>query len=763
MSKYIDVKNITRILNLFIVSVLLGCGNQQKHSEKVTIEFRLAETTPVEGLSEMIIQSSGERFFLHQEVLLSNSDIASASVKMHNNRSAVELILTDTGRDKLAEVTQENINNRMGMLIDGKLVSAPLIQAPIRVGKAIIDGGFSENEALRIVRYIESGRKIAGRIPRFHLKDAKGFMHSYMAALRTGDKSEISSFWSKISLNREGFGYMHLWIGACLPISEWTTFFEENDYTYHINSVSTEKDHYIIHFDWIEGDTSNGKNESETHPMRYYIVWEDEEWVLINPIDILTRDWSIYESEYFIFHYPAQINIEDHFSELHFMDRGYEKLIESLHISPAEKIEYYKARTPRKCGDLVCFPPANGYCARGLPFRPNAPQWFHIVISTSFINLHEVTHLLVPDADLYSINAAFDEGIAVAFGGTTFQTAEYALIRTRNAIGQSDYVPLETFLTDEAHFWKYSFITYQEAGAFVRFLIDRFGIEKLKKLCNDPEVGQELAGTIQKIYGFSIKKLEQQFKEYLSEIDVPEVEYSAPDNATLVFSMTDPENDDNGDGDYEYPADKRFEKGVFDLREFSVLTDTSRVYFRLRFQNMIGPVNYDDIEEKFLPGTVIAICKKRGAGRHVQKYFDGVRFEQDRGYDIKLTVGFGITASNNFGKVYYTTGDNFSDLSNIENNTISFSIPIDFIGKPHKNWGYFVGVGLMGDRTMHFTGGPMPVYKDHRLFIRGGNHEFGNPAFIDILLPEERNQKKMLSDYDPGEGKLAVVPIITQR
>ena len=750
------------LISMIIISSLLGCVGTQKKSEQVTIEFRLAEKEPAHGLIEMKIHRTGERFYLHKEVLLSNTDVASASVSLWSQHSVVELIFHDMGREKLSRITRANVNKHIGMLLDGKLISAPLILAPILEGKAIIDGNFSEEEAHRIADGIVSGIKMTGMTPVFKPKDASRLMQSYIKTLRTGHASSIYSFWSKRSRDREGFDYMHLWIGACIPISEWVNFFQEKDYMYEIKSVRSEKDYYVIDFEWILRDSANIKVEPETHFMRYYVIWEHSQWVLINPIDLLTRDWLSYESDHFIFHYPPNINIEDHILELKCVDQGYREIQHALGITFDDKIGYYKVSTPQECGALVCFPPANGYCVRALPFRPDAPRWFHVVISTSFINLHEVTHLLAPLAGLYSINDAFDEGIAVALGGTTFHTPEVSIIRTRNILNQTEYVPLEVLLTDKAAFWETPLITYQEAGAFVRFLIDQFGIEKLRKLCNEPEVTEELMNAIHRIYGLTIHELEEQWKTHLLQIDVPEVGYSIPDDAQMVFSMTDPQGDDIGDGDYEYPPDKRFEKGAFDLRGFQVLKDSKHIYFRLKLQNMMRPVKYDSIDEKFVPGAVIAINKGNIGERYLQRRFDGVQLANGKGYDLKLTVGFGVTVTNNFGKVCYSTGNIFHNISKKRENVFEFSFPNDFIGEPARDWQYFVGVGLTGDRAMLFFGGPMPVYKDHKLFISGGNYQSGNPAFIDILLPEGSNQTQLLNNYDATDGRTTVVPMVSQ-
>ncbi len=72
-------------------------------------------------------------------------------------------------------------------------------------------------------------------------------------------------------------------------------------------------------------------------------------------------------------------------------------------------------------------------------------------------------------------------------------------------------------------------------------------------------------------------------------------------------------------------------------------------------------------------------------------------------------------------------------------------------------------MGLATDRTMNFLyGGPTPVYPGHPVYISGGNDPEGrNPAFIDILLPEDIDQISVLGAYD--SATLAVVPTVGGR
>ncbi|MFQ5630319.1 MAG: glucodextranase DOMON-like domain-containing protein, partial [bacterium] len=296
---------------------------------------------------------------------------------------------------------------------------------------------------------------------------------------------------------------------------------------------------------------------------------------------------------------------------------------------------------------------------------------------------------------------------------------------------------------------------------FVKFLIDTFGVEKLKELCIATQSAGDFDQTIPGVYGYTIDELEAQLRSYLAQRNTPEVAFTIPPDAELVFSMPDPVGDDTGDGDYVYPRHKWFAKGVFDLRKFEVLKDSSRAYFRLAFQNMMQPLSYGSSTERFASGVVIAIKKTDSDGRHVQRFCHGVQFEEGEGYDLKLNVGLAVSAANNFGKVYFSTPDVYEKISNRETKTIAFSLPIEFIGEPENNWKYFVGVGLVSDRTMNFLhAGPFSVYKKHPVFISGGNFEYGNPAFIDILLPENADQAKLLSDYDAEKGMRATVPML---
>jgi len=56
------------------------------------------------------------------------------------------------GTRKFEQLTELNIGKRCGVVLNGELVSAPRIMAPIRSGRAIVSSGFTEAEARRVAR-----------------------------------------------------------------------------------------------------------------------------------------------------------------------------------------------------------------------------------------------------------------------------------------------------------------------------------------------------------------------------------------------------------------------------------------------------------------------------------------------------------------------------------------------------------------------------------------------------------------------------------
>lgn len=73
------------------------------------------------------------------------------------NRPMVELTFDDTGAVLFAKITKENIGKQVAIFLDGVPISSPTVNEEITLGKAVITGSFSVEEARTMVGRLNSG------------------------------------------------------------------------------------------------------------------------------------------------------------------------------------------------------------------------------------------------------------------------------------------------------------------------------------------------------------------------------------------------------------------------------------------------------------------------------------------------------------------------------------------------------------------------------------------------------------------------------
>jgi hypothetical protein len=117
----------------------------------VRFEVRLVESNPAPGLMAANIEGGGT-VYLHDEVVVANSDIAQAKVVPRPGRSdfMVSVKFTPAGARKMRAATERNIGRRMAILIDGVVVAAPVVNSVISES-AVVEGHLTKHEAERIV------------------------------------------------------------------------------------------------------------------------------------------------------------------------------------------------------------------------------------------------------------------------------------------------------------------------------------------------------------------------------------------------------------------------------------------------------------------------------------------------------------------------------------------------------------------------------------------------------------------------------------
>lgn len=120
-----------------------------------TLEFRLeksnaaqiASTTPNATLDDLFVETG-----------LTGEYLSHATVEFdQQNNPIVSLEFNSVGADKFAQITRGHKGENLAIILDGQVISAPVIQSEITGGKAVIQGNFTPDEAKTLVRNLNYG------------------------------------------------------------------------------------------------------------------------------------------------------------------------------------------------------------------------------------------------------------------------------------------------------------------------------------------------------------------------------------------------------------------------------------------------------------------------------------------------------------------------------------------------------------------------------------------------------------------------------
>ena len=144
--------------SVFAGLVLLGTAAllTAAPQDAAKLELRRAETKPAEGLVEATVSGTNTKIYLYKAVELSNSDIESARA-VGEDSPGVEVTFSALGRGKAAKLSKEHRGKPLAILVDGKVVAAPIVRTDL--GPAVlITGQFTKAEAERLANGL-TGKK----------------------------------------------------------------------------------------------------------------------------------------------------------------------------------------------------------------------------------------------------------------------------------------------------------------------------------------------------------------------------------------------------------------------------------------------------------------------------------------------------------------------------------------------------------------------------------------------------------------------------
>ena len=138
----------------FAVPSFVLTANDDKPSVPAKVEFRRAEKDPADGLIEAIDPHDSMKIFLHKRVELDNKDVASARYELEPvlRQHAVVLKFTEEGAKKMKELTKQMTGKYLAVLLDGKVISAPMVRDEI--SKMAIISNLKKEDIDRIVKAI---------------------------------------------------------------------------------------------------------------------------------------------------------------------------------------------------------------------------------------------------------------------------------------------------------------------------------------------------------------------------------------------------------------------------------------------------------------------------------------------------------------------------------------------------------------------------------------------------------------------------------
>jgi len=109
--------------------------------------------------SEILEGEHGEQYLIEKRVLVSGADLTDAQPGFDQNGSQpiVSFRFNSTGARKFAEATQANVGKPFAIVLDNKVISAPVIREPILGGSGQISGSFTVQQANDLAILLRAG------------------------------------------------------------------------------------------------------------------------------------------------------------------------------------------------------------------------------------------------------------------------------------------------------------------------------------------------------------------------------------------------------------------------------------------------------------------------------------------------------------------------------------------------------------------------------------------------------------------------------
>ena len=125
----------------------------------LTFRFITQNSEETFGSEKLLFEDDSEEAIVSKRIILSGDNILDAKPRMdnQNNETVVSFTLDRVGSKRFAKATTSGIGKRLAIILDGKIVSAPVIRSAIVGGSGQISGNFTFQSATDLALLLRSG------------------------------------------------------------------------------------------------------------------------------------------------------------------------------------------------------------------------------------------------------------------------------------------------------------------------------------------------------------------------------------------------------------------------------------------------------------------------------------------------------------------------------------------------------------------------------------------------------------------------------
>jgi len=125
--------------------------------QSMSAEQAIANRPPSEA--EILDGEGGQKYLIEKRVLVSGADLVDAQpgFDQRNSEPIVSFRFNSAGARKFAEATQQNVGKPFAIILDNKVISAPVIREPILGGSGQISGNFTVQQANDLAILLRAG------------------------------------------------------------------------------------------------------------------------------------------------------------------------------------------------------------------------------------------------------------------------------------------------------------------------------------------------------------------------------------------------------------------------------------------------------------------------------------------------------------------------------------------------------------------------------------------------------------------------------